>query len=80
MLAGMRYDAPRALMVPALALLSWTAAELTLTCARRPAVGGSAPERMRVRMPCPQASWAATSDALCHKHDTLKACYFPSFS
>ena len=50
-------------------------------CDTRPAPGGSAPERMRVLMPCAQACWARSSAALqCEisfsprNHDGVSGC------
>ena len=50
--------------LPSLAVLTDGCAPDSAARATRPAVGGSAPERMRVRTPGVQRSWARRSDAL----------------
>ena len=60
------YEALAAALLPAGSCMPVGAGRAAESSARgaRPAPGGSAPERMRVLMPCAQACWARSSAAL----------------
>ena len=73
-LAQTLYSGVGRLMLHALPSLTWMtagAAAGSAATGRRPAVGGSAPERMRVRTPGAYSSWARISDALQSAHSPL---------
>ena len=63
------YEALLATLLPAGSCMPVGAGGAAESSARgaRPALGGSAPERMRVLMPCAQACWARSSTALQYK-------------